>query len=66
MLTLDRLLAEDYAGTDGAAVVSGRLTQSIALRGESIPVRSRFTDTFVKRGAAWKLASSHISRLPGQ
>ena len=99
---LNRLLADDYAGTDGAgrrqvkagliaavriaapappgvideaevrfiadgvAVVSGRLTQSIPLRGESIAIQSRFTDTFVKRSGLWILAASHISRTPVQ
>ena len=51
---------------DGVAVITGRLTQSLTLRGESIAIQSRFTDTVVKRGGLWKLTASHISRIPGQ
>ena len=46
-----------------AAVVIGTTSVEGRLNGEAFAARFRFTDTWIRTAAGWKMAASHASRL---
>ena len=47
-----------------AAVVNGIYRESGTNKGKHYTIRSRYTDTWIRRRGKWLLAASHASRLP--
>lgn len=46
-----------------AAVVTGRATSTYRGGGRESVIRTRFTDTFVKRDGRWQIVAGHSSRI---
>jgi len=47
-----------------AAVVTGSAEQTGNYKGQSLPTRIVFTDTFIKENGKWKAVASHRSAIP--
>ena len=79
VLTKAQVLAEFDAGTrtldtatvdeiterhfGDVSVITGRTSASGTYQGQSVSVRLRFTDVFVKRDQGWKAVSSQATRI---
>ncbi|GAC1639988.1 MAG: hypothetical protein NVS9B14_21330 [Candidatus Acidiferrum sp.] len=59
-LTLADMQVHAYGNT---AVVTGTATQDGAYKGQPLPTKIAFTDTFIKHDGAWKAVASHRSAL---
>jgi hypothetical protein len=46
------------------AVVWGRVTSTYKGKDRELISRTRFTDTFIKRGGRWQIVAGHSSRIP--
>ncbi len=46
------------------AVLTGRVIQRTRMGERETVTRSRYTDTYVRRGGRWQVVASHLSRLP--
>jgi hypothetical protein len=57
---VDQMKASVYGKT---AVVTGRITSTYRGGGRESVIRTRFTDTFVKRGGRWQIVAGHSSRI---
>jgi len=49
-----------------AAVVSGIYRESGTNKGKPYTIRSRYTDTWIKRNSVWQCVASQSTRLPGK
>ena len=49
-----------------AAVATGIYQESGMNKGKKYVVRSRFTDTWIKRGGIWQCVASHSTLLPAK
>lgn len=49
-----------------AAVVTGIYRESGTNKGKAYVIRSRYTDTWIKRGGVWQCVASHSTLLPAK
>lgn len=57
---VDQMKVSVYGKT---AVVTGRVTSTYRGGGRESVIRTRFTDTFVKRDGRWQIVAGHSSRI---
>jgi ketosteroid isomerase-like protein len=49
-----------------AAVVTGVYRESGTNKGKRYVIRSRYTDTWIRRGGVWRCVASHSTLIPGK
>jgi len=60
-IKLSNMKVRDYGD---AAVVTGSAEQTGNYKGQSLPTKIVFTDTFIKENGKWKAVASHRSAVP--